>query len=358
MNRSSLLLSSLCFLTISSLIAIFSEDTIYLRQIKNQNGALSQQALQQIKALFGVSTFIESGTYLGDTAEVASRLFTVHTVELSKILYLQAQKRFSRNKQVHLYLGDSTEVLPQILPSLKNERLLFWLDGHWSAGNTAKGSENTPIIKELQLIKKAGITNAIILIDDIRFFQKPLANPQGTSFDGYPDLQDLIHEIQQIDNRYQYLVLGDVLLAYPSAYEIKSSPVIKACTISRLFDGKNFDSSEVLEAEAAIANAQGEELHTLQWLCSEKFTFNSEGEFGQGRYYFLWNGLTQLKSNPKQAFRFFNRAIDTGCNHERAYIYRAYAAKLAGLSQSPAEKLSPELTQKISAILNLFLNKK
>lgn len=327
MNKStSLLLSLLSFLPINILAASFSSDTICLRKIKDQNGALSQQTLQQLKTLFGISTFIESGTYLGDTANIASKLFKVHTIELSKPLYLQAQKRFSRNQNVHLYLGDSSEILPQILPSLKNECLLFWLDGHWSAGNTAKGIENTPIMKELQLIQRSGTTNAIILIDDIRFFQKPIINPQGTTVEGYPELKDLINEIQKMNN-YQYLVLGDVLLAYPSTYQIKSSPIVKACTISRLFDGKNFDISEVLDAETAIANAQGEEFDTIQWLC-EKFTFNSEGEFGQGRYYFLWNGLAQLKRNPQQALHFFNRSIETGCTHERVLAYRAHAAEI------------------------------
>lgn len=311
----------------TSILQSTSLDTVYLRKMKDQNGALSLQVLQQIKTLFGVTAFIESGTYLGDTAEVASRIFEVHTVELSQQLFTQAQKRFIRNRNVHLYFGDSSEVLPKILPTLQTKKLLFWLDGHWSAGNTAKGALNTPIIQELQLIQRLGIKDSVILIDDIRFFQKPVIDPHGTTVEGYPELKYLIDEIKKIDASYQYLVLGDILLAFPGNYQINASPLVRACTISRLFDGTNYPISEVLAAEAIIAEAQGEELETIQWLSSDKFTFNSEGEFGQGRYYFLWNALTLSKRNPERAVQFFNKAIINGCDHERVYLYKKLVSK-------------------------------
>ena len=65
--------------------------------------------------------------------------------------------------------GDSGEILPELLNNI-NEPILFWLDGHYSAGNTSKGSLNTPIIKELVTIFQHPIKQHIILIDDARLF--------------------------------------------------------------------------------------------------------------------------------------------------------------------------------------------
>ena len=102
------------------------------------------------------NVFIETGTRTGGTTFKMSPYFdTVHTVELSETLYLQT-KSVANSKQynnIHFHLGDSAKVLYDILPTI-NQKAIFYLDGHWSAGNTARGPKDCPVIEELQSINK------------------------------------------------------------------------------------------------------------------------------------------------------------------------------------------------------------
>jgi len=126
--------------------------------------------------------FVETGTYLGDTVERMKVFFDkVYSIELGKSLYENACIRFANDSNVILHCGDSGELLKDILPEI-DEKILFWLDGHYSCGITVKGSKNTPIIKELEAISRNNQKNHIILIDDAKCF--------GVEED-YPTIEEL-----------------------------------------------------------------------------------------------------------------------------------------------------------------------
>lgn len=116
-------------------------------------------------------TFIETGSYLGDGIQNAldAGFQHVYSIELAPHHYHRCCNRFAGNPKVHLYLGDSSVVLSQILQNI-NEPVTFWLDGHYSWGDTAKGETNTPLMKELAIIAEHPIKTHTILIDDVRQF--------------------------------------------------------------------------------------------------------------------------------------------------------------------------------------------
>jgi hypothetical protein len=93
----------------------------------------------------------------------------IYSIELSPQLYGFCRHRFSRLKHITILNGDSAECLPKILPNI-NERCIFWLDAHYSAGPTARGNIDTPIVKELESIASHRIKNHVILIDDADAF--------------------------------------------------------------------------------------------------------------------------------------------------------------------------------------------
>lgn len=127
--------------------------------------------------------FVETGTYLGDTvAALQDHVRTIHSIELGEKLFRDAQRRFSGCDNVCLWHGDSGDVLPEVLSQIEG-RCVFWLDGHYSAGITAKGIEDTPILRELTHIFSADLPPYIVAIDDARCFN-------GTG--GYPCLQSLV----------------------------------------------------------------------------------------------------------------------------------------------------------------------
>jgi hypothetical protein len=126
--------------------------------------------------------FVETGTYLGETTKVASSIFeTVHTIEIAPHFYNNAKTIFSRTN-VNCHLGDSFIVLKDICPTL-DRPTCFWLDGHWSAGNTGKGLKNVPLYEELEVIMNLCSQKCVILIDDCRLFGK-----SGLNLDGWEDI--------------------------------------------------------------------------------------------------------------------------------------------------------------------------
>jgi hypothetical protein len=130
--------------------------------------------------------FIETGTFQGDTTDVLKNIAEkVYTIELSPEYHSRAVSRFKDFNNVECLLGDSTSMLPIVLQRLKGKPL-FWLDGHYSGGDTAQGEKDSPINEELQSIFDAGIKEAVILIDDARCF--------GYSKD-YPSLDELKNKI-------------------------------------------------------------------------------------------------------------------------------------------------------------------
>lgn len=116
--------------------------------------------------------FVETGTYLGETTNVAKDIFQqVHTIEIKKELFENARAKFSQHLNVLCHLGDSSILLENICKTL-NKPTCFWLDGHWSAGDTGKGLKNVPLYEELELIMKHCSQKCVILIDDCRLFEK------------------------------------------------------------------------------------------------------------------------------------------------------------------------------------------
>ena len=131
---------------------------------------------------FGVRVMVETGTFHGDMCHAMRDVFDrIYTIELSEPLYQGALTRFRRVPHIKPLQGDSGVVIADVLADL-DEPALFWLDGHYSAGNTARGDLDTPISQELEHILAHRVSNHVILIDDARCF---------TGENGYPKLESL-----------------------------------------------------------------------------------------------------------------------------------------------------------------------
>lgn len=156
---------------------------------------------------FGLTEFMETGTYLGDTLAYIARdkRVSCSSIELSGDYYRKAVERFRSWPNVCLYHGDSAEILPKIVSELRLPAL-FWLDGHYSGASTAKGSLDTPVSLELAAILDSPIKSHVILIDDARCFD-------GTN--GYPHLDRLLETIRSRSG-YKIEVSADIIRVTPA----------------------------------------------------------------------------------------------------------------------------------------------
>ena len=118
--------------------------------------------------------FVETGTARGDGVEKAlnTRFNKIYSIELKEEFYERCTRRFEKHIQkgkVEILLGDSTIRLADILKKI-DSRATFWLDAHYSGARSARGNEDVPLMRELDLISKHHIKNHTILIDDVRCF--------------------------------------------------------------------------------------------------------------------------------------------------------------------------------------------
>lgn len=257
--------------------------------------SLPLSLLRDLQATFNIDVFIETGTYLGETALHAAQVFDkVHTIELSKHFFSKAVKKLRSSKNVKVHLGDSSKVLKDLLIKVPSHRILFYLDGHYSGMGTARGSLDTPILQELKAIGEANKTDSILLIDDVRLFQSS-AFPKKlrslkTGLETYPDLKEIIHAILQINSSYQFCFLGDVLLAFPKELGVSISPVMRACALHRLEALLDLSEEEMAYIEEIIGKAEADEKIEIENYY--KMFANAEFAYGWRSYSSLWYALT------------------------------------------------------------------
>lgn len=118
----------------------------------------------------GHRIFVEGGTYRGDTiAFVLPHVDRAISVELSAQYFAAARERFAGVPAVELYLGDATDVIPELVATL-DQSALIWLDGHYSGRDTALGNEVEPAAEILERLAADTPSGSTIVIDDLRLF--------------------------------------------------------------------------------------------------------------------------------------------------------------------------------------------
>ena len=136
-------------------------------------GSLKYSEIEEIYKCFPhyggqFNTFIETGTYMGETLNNVQEHFTnLYSVENNKSNYNISVVNTSEKENIHVYFDNSENYLTDNTSHYSNTNTIFFIDAH-SSGNIT-----CPILRELDII----CTNIrsslyIFIINDERLFDK------------------------------------------------------------------------------------------------------------------------------------------------------------------------------------------
>ena len=172
------------------------------------NFGVPQKETEFLKKSLGLDVFVEGGTFKGGTAKKMSETFRrVYTIEKSDVMFDIAKENLKDVSNVTMLKGDTREHLTQILEN--NDNILFWLDAHWSGGDTYGEEDECPLIEELEIIFDYPGKNYIILIDDARLFLAPPPYPH--KIENWPSLKKIMNVLPV---NKEVTVFEDVIYIY------------------------------------------------------------------------------------------------------------------------------------------------
>ena len=167
---------------------------------------------------FLTDTFVETGTFQGDTLNIIAKsgVSKIISLELSDVFFNSCRKRFENNPNIFIYKGNSKYDLYDKIKDIDG-KITFWLDSHWS-GTPDVGCDSVticPVLEELEQIKQHSKTHTI-MINDIR-----LMNNSDNKYEGFPiKIDQILAKLYEINPNYQikyfddYCAKNDVLVAY------------------------------------------------------------------------------------------------------------------------------------------------
>ena len=175
---------------------------------------LHKTATLFLKEISGIDSFIETGTYLGRTTEWAAEHFhLVYTIELSEKIFKETSSRLSEMTNIKFLQGDSRHHLQNIIDSV-GAPVIFWLDAHWSGGETAGEEDQCPLLQELEIIYASSYDH-IVMIDDARTYTLPPRKPNNP--EQFPTICDIIDIARK--RNVTITILDDVIYIIPSSYK-------------------------------------------------------------------------------------------------------------------------------------------
>lgn len=161
-----------------------------------------KKLLEKYLVKYNTKIFVETGTYLGEMIYSQKNNFeSLYSIEIQYDLYKAAKRRFKNRNNIHIFFGDSGEILFEVVQNL-SEKAMFWLDGHYSGGITGKSLTDCPIYKELTAIFNNN-RNHIIIIDDADCF---------CGKGDYPTIEELRKFIVSKDITYSFKIENNAII--------------------------------------------------------------------------------------------------------------------------------------------------
>ncbi|MEI7548264.1 MAG: hypothetical protein WCK21_09440 [Actinomycetota bacterium] len=167
--------------------------------------------VQWVKDHTEIRHAVETGTFQGESAALlAERLGQCTSIEISPMYAERARQRFADRSDITIVEGDSRRALGELCAELPAPAV-FWLDGHWSGGDTGGGAAPCPVLEEIDAIIAAGRSGDVIVVDDARLFG--IGHDLDPDMQHYPRLITLLSHLEAAGG-ITY-VLDDVVVCVP-----------------------------------------------------------------------------------------------------------------------------------------------
>ena len=176
--------------------------------------------LLKLANLVYANSFVETGTFTGNTTRWASKHFAyVYTIEKSDVLYRKFNEELKQLGGVKPLFGDTRDVLPATISEIGDENAVFWLDAHWSDGVTAGADNECPLLDELAYLLDRN--RDIIMIDDARLFLCAPPLPHKPS--EWPGIADIAELLSGSGTKRFMQIIDDVVIIIPDEEPLKST---------------------------------------------------------------------------------------------------------------------------------------
>ncbi len=179
--------------------------------------SIDTKLIERLKQLLPLTTFVETGTYQGDTVVRALPFFDkLYSTESVEQHYRAAVQRLAAERSVELSHADSAEFLGELSPALRAESVLYWLDAHWCATETPHepGSAQCPLDGELAAIGRLN-TDSVVLIDDARYVLAPPPPPNDAT--QWPAFDQVLGQLRALSSDHEVSVANDTIIFSPKA---------------------------------------------------------------------------------------------------------------------------------------------
>jgi hypothetical protein len=144
----------------------------------------------------------------------------VITIEIMPHLQAKAAARLA-GTAVRTLMGDSVDLLPDLY---EGPPTFYWLDGHWSTGDTGGVDRQCPVLDELAALEDGDPLDCI-LIDDARLF---LAAPPPLDQSQWPTIGEVFDRLRLVRPGHHVTIGHDIVIAVPeTAREIADAFVLE-----------------------------------------------------------------------------------------------------------------------------------
>ena len=196
-------------------------------------GTIKRFEIMELIEKHDLKNYVETGTGMGECLEFAMRhpFKNFYSIEIHEEIHTKVQEKFKNiskmyNRECNIVLGNSFEMLPEILSKIENKgNTLFFLDAHFPGadfGHKQHGDEKNqdkriPLEMEMKtIIKNRDISSDVFIADDLRIYEDgPFASGNWTDRrlhggDGIDFIENLFKDTHTINRDFRdqgYVVL-------------------------------------------------------------------------------------------------------------------------------------------------------